>query len=163
MMEVDMNNNYGLFFVTPDFMMMIKDIGSIKLRIQSRGYDNIDRENLIICTGFQGKLIHNTSIRFNFKIEKVIETLQSKGIKMIKPPEYSSQLLEGIEWDVKLKENISVPTNGSIYQNNNRLSISFSDYGEQSNKEELEDDEKDNMDKNIDEFKNQILIIREKF
>ena len=67
--EVDMSNNGGIFYCSPDFMINSKEFGKyIKIGIQTKGYEEINcGNNLLVCVGFIGKLATNSSSRFKIK------------------------------------------------------------------------------------------------
>lgn len=85
--EVDMNNNSGILYCSPDFMMSIKDfIKHIHIGIQTKGYKEANSgDNLLVHVAFLGRCTTNSRIKYKVFVDQVVELLSSKGIKMIKP------------------------------------------------------------------------------
>ena len=82
--EVDMNENKGIFYCSPDFSVNVKDIESLEIDIQTRGYEDLDKQsNLNI--GFLEKLTDSSIIKYELNIDRIISGISSKGVKMIKP------------------------------------------------------------------------------
>lgn len=53
--EVDMDKNIGLFYCSPDILMSIRDIHNLEIGIQSKGYEELTRNNnLLLNIGFLG-------------------------------------------------------------------------------------------------------------
>lgn len=132
-MDVDMNNNRGLFYCAPEFFLRTKDIHNIKLGILSSGYGLINRENLVITFGFIGKATQNTNINYKCDIKDVIEAIASKGVRFIKPPKFSPELLAGKTWNLnklfKEQRPKLTPQEGEIFQDlQGNINIRFTDY-----------------------------------
>ena len=54
--EVDMNNNKGIFYCSPDFSVSTRDIDLLEICIQTRGFEDLDKQNnLLINIGFLEK------------------------------------------------------------------------------------------------------------
>lgn len=113
--EVDMNENKGIFYCSPDYSMSIEDFSNhvVKIGIQTKGYEDMkEGENLSVCIGFIGRC--STSSEDNFKskkIKKVVDIMGSKGIKMIRPLN-SAEELAGLEWNLERfveRNSVSVP------------------------------------------------------
>ena len=64
--EVDMTNNRGIFYISPDFMMNLNEFGNqIRIGIQTKWYEEMHSEkNLLMCVGFLGKMTDNSNTRF---------------------------------------------------------------------------------------------------
>ena len=64
--EVDMTNNGGIFYVSPNFMKNLDELGTqIRIGIQTKGYEEMHSEkNLLMCVGFLGKMTDNSNTRF---------------------------------------------------------------------------------------------------
>lgn len=56
--EVDMNNNIGIAYLTPDITLAIKNLKKhIRIIMQSKGYENFLGENICLSIMFLGKAI----------------------------------------------------------------------------------------------------------
>ena len=84
--EVDVSNNMGIFYCSPDFSISILDLELIEIGIQIRGYEDLDkRSNLLINIGFIGKLTNSSTTRYKLNIDGIVSRISSKGARMIKP------------------------------------------------------------------------------
>jgi len=118
--EVDMNENKGIFYCSPDFMLDVTEFSKhIKIGIQTKGYEDYKGNNLLLCVGFIGKLLENCNSRFKVKLADVVELMGNKGIRLIKPLKYSPDDLAGLEWssDSFTKESVLVPETANMYTN----------------------------------------------
>ena len=88
--EVDMNENQGIFYCSPDFMISLEDIKHIEIGIQTKGYEEFKGKNLVISIGFIGRMTNSSNTRYRVDIKPIIEAMTSKGIQLIKPLEISS-------------------------------------------------------------------------
>lgn len=132
-MDVDMNENKGLFYCAPYFFLKTRDLPYIRLGILSQGYGDMTRDNLVITTGLLGKAVSNTEIKYKCEIQDVIEGMASKGIRFIKAPEFSGELYAGRNWQLDQLFNMPTkliePTKGEIFTDAfGGLSLRFSDY-----------------------------------
>lgn len=106
MTEVDMNENKGIFYCIPNFLMSIKDFSNhVKIGIQTKGYEDMkEGENLSVCIGFLGRRF-STGIVVKYKLKKIkefVDIMGSKGIKMIRPlKNFSAEELAGLEWNLE--------------------------------------------------------------
>ncbi|KAG5579129.1 hypothetical protein H5410_049756 [Solanum commersonii] len=101
--EVDMTNNGGIFYISPDFMINLREFGKhIKIGIQTKGYKEMSSEtNLLMCIGFIGKVASRSNTRFKLKVEDVVEVMGNKGIKLIKPIKINPEEYAGLEWNLE--------------------------------------------------------------
>ena len=87
-----MNDNRGIFYYSHDFSVSTKDIDLLEIGIQSRGFEDLDKQsNLLINIGFIGKLTDSSTTQYKLNIEGIVSGMSSKGVKMIKPMEISSE------------------------------------------------------------------------
>ena len=84
---VDMTNNGGISYISPEFMMNLKEFRKkIKIGLQTKGYEEMQNgKNLLMCIGFLGKTTDNSNTRFKLQIKDVVELMENKGIKLVKP------------------------------------------------------------------------------
>lgn len=123
MTEVDMNENKGIFYCIPDFLMSIEDFSNhvIKIGIQTKGYEDMkEGENLSVCIGFIGRGCSTSGeVKYKLKkIKKVVDMMGSKGIKMIRPLKFSAEELAGLEWNLEKfveRNSVLVPKEQSSY------------------------------------------------
>ena len=75
-----MTNNGGIFYISPDFMMNLKEFGNqIRIGIQTKGYEEMHSgKNLLMCVEFLGKMTDNSNTRFKLKIKDVVEVMGNK-------------------------------------------------------------------------------------
>ncbi|KAG5606900.1 hypothetical protein H5410_028392 [Solanum commersonii] len=147
--EVDMSNNGGIFYCSPDFIINSKEFGKyIKIGIQTKGYEEMNcGNNLLVCVGFIGKLATNNSSRFKIKIDDAVGIMGNKGIKLMNPLKINSEEYAGREWNLEkfCKKEVLRPNDHLTYTNTKgETSIRFTDYKYTDQKEideELEDNE----------------------
>lgn len=117
-MDVDMNGSRGLFYCAPEFFLKTNDLHYMKIGIMTKGYGCINRENLVMTIGLLAKCTHNTNINYKIKIDDVIESIKSRGIRLIPTTRFSADIFSGITWDtyklVQNNNNKSVPEKGEI-------------------------------------------------
>lgn len=108
--EVDMSNNSGLFYCSPDFSISVRDLDLIEIGIQAKGYEDlVKNSNFLINVGFIGKLTDNSITRYRLDIDGIISAISSKGVKMIKPMISDSSRFNGLEWNLyKNHEGVSI-------------------------------------------------------
>lgn len=135
--EVDMNNNNGIIYCNPDFLLTVKDFSEkIKIWIQTQGYEEVESgDNLLISIGFLGRCSNNSQTKYKIYIDKVVNLTSSKWINMVKPREYSSEQLVGLEWDMEKflenQETIIAPQEALTYKDiHGRTSLRFLDYNQ---------------------------------
>ena len=84
--EADMNQNRGIFYLSPDYFMSIKDFCKYyEIGILTKGLDNMEGETLALCIGFIGQTSNNISIKYKINIKDIVKLMASKGIKIIAP------------------------------------------------------------------------------
>ena len=90
--EIDMNNNIGIVYCMPDFMMCLKDLQQdIKIGIKTKGYEQqIEGSNLVINIGFIGRCTNYADNKVKIKVEAVVNLLTTKGVGMVKPEALST-------------------------------------------------------------------------
>ena len=80
-----MDENKGIFYCSPHFSVTVKDLELLKIRIQTRGYEDLDKQsNLLINICFIGSLTNSSKIKYKLNIDCIISSINSKGVKMIK-------------------------------------------------------------------------------
>lgn len=105
-----------------------------KIGFMSRGYETFKQgaNNIIVSVGFLGKCMNSTTSNYKVNIDGIIDGMGSKGIRMIKPKEYSSEELAGLEWPVHRfveGNKILVPEEGHAYTDSNgNMFLRFQDY-----------------------------------
>ena len=101
--EIDMNNNIGIVYCMPDFMMSLKDLQQdIKIGIKTKGYEQqVKGSNLVINIGFIGRCTNYADNKVKVKVEDVANLLTTKGVGMVKPETLSTENLAGLEWDLE--------------------------------------------------------------
>ena len=84
--EIDMNNNIGIVYCMPDFMMSLKDLQQdIKVGIKTKGYEQeVKGSNLVINIGFIGRYTNYSGNKVKIKVEDVVNLLTTKGVGMVK-------------------------------------------------------------------------------
>ena len=142
-MEVDMNKNRGLFYCAPNIIFPLEHLHRIKVGIQTKGYGNIQRENLVIVTGFLGKTAASSNILYKCNVKGVVESIASKGVRFIQAEPISSDLYKATPWPLERilepEEVVSQPTKGKMYKDSKgKLKVVFSDYEESSLHQEEE-------------------------
>ena len=65
-----MNENKGIFYCNPNFSGRTQDIDLLKIGIQTRGYEDLDKKNnLLINIGFIGRLTDSSTIHYKLNID----------------------------------------------------------------------------------------------
>ena len=97
-----MSENATLVYCQPGFMIPFKDFyKDIKITVKSTGYEMIEnKDNLLLCVEFIGKLQVNSSTRTKLDLNKNLEFFGSRGISVLKAKKVDMLKLEEIEWDV---------------------------------------------------------------
>ena len=69
--EIDMNDNIGIVYCMPDFMMSLKDLQQdIKIGIKTKGYEQqVKGSNLVINIGFIGRCTNYADNKVKIKVE----------------------------------------------------------------------------------------------
>ena len=88
-----MNQNQGIFYYSPDFMISLEDLKSIEIGIQTKGYEEFTGKNVAISIGVIGRLTNSSKTKYKLDIKPIIEDMVSKGIKLIKSLEISPKKL----------------------------------------------------------------------
>ena len=79
--EVDMNENKGIFYCSPDFSVSTQDIDLLEIGIQTRGYEELDKKsNLLINIVFIGRLTDSSTTQYMLNIDGIISGIGSKGV-----------------------------------------------------------------------------------
>ena len=101
--EIDMNNNIGIVYCMPDFMMNLEDLQQdIKIGIKTKRYkQQVKGSNLVINKGFIGRCTNYADDKVKIKVEDVVNLLTTKGVGMVKPEALSIVNLAGLEWDLE--------------------------------------------------------------
>ena len=96
--EIDMNNNIGMVYYMPDFMISIKDLQQdIKIGIKTKGYEQqVKGSNLVINIGFIGRCMNYSDNKVKIKVEDIVNILAIKGVGMVKPKAISTENLIGL-------------------------------------------------------------------
>lgn len=132
--KVDMSCNSGLFYCSPDFLISVRDLNLIEIRIQARGYDDlVKHSNFLINVGFIGKLTDTSTTRYKLDVSGIVSAISSKGVRMIKPMITDSSEFNGLEWNLSkgLEQKTVIPKTSLIYKDkNNNYSIRFGNYKE---------------------------------
>ena len=97
--KMDMNNNIGIVYYMPNFMMSLKDLQQdIKIGIKTKEYEQqVKGSNLVINIGFIGRYTNYTDNKVKIKVEDVVNLLTTKGVGMIKSEALSTENLAGLE------------------------------------------------------------------
>ena len=83
--EVDMSENKGIFYCSPNFSVSVKDLELLEIRIQTSGYEDlVKRSNLLANIGFIRKLTDSSTTKYKLNMDGIISGISSKGVKMIK-------------------------------------------------------------------------------
>ena len=97
--EVDMNDNRGIFYCSPNFSVSTRDIDLLEIKIQTRGFEDLDKQiNLLINIDFLGRLTDSSTTQYKLNIDGIVSGISSKGVKMIKPMNVSSDIKWGRGW-----------------------------------------------------------------
>ena len=84
--EIDMNDNIGIIYCMPDFMMSLKDLQQdIKIGIKTKGYEQVKGSNLVINIGFIGRCTNYANNKVKIKVEDIVNLLTTKGAGVVKP------------------------------------------------------------------------------
>ena len=131
--EVDMNDNKGIFYCSPDFSVSTQDIDLLEIGIQTRGYEDLDKKsNLLINIGFIGRLTDSSTTQYKLNIDGIISGISSKGVQMIKPMEISSEQFNGLDWNINKnlrRKSQLVPQENMMYRTlQGDYNLRFSDY-----------------------------------
>ena len=131
--EVDMNENKGKFYCSPDFSVSVKDLELLEVGIKTRGYEDLDKQsNLLINIGFLGRLTESSTIKYRLNIDGIISSISSKGVKMIKLMIIDSEQFNGLDWNISKnlkRKSISVPQENIMYKTiNGDYNLRFSNY-----------------------------------
>ena len=95
--EVDMNNNRGIFCCSHDFSVSTRDIDLLEISIQTKGFKHLDKQsNLLINIGFLEKLTDSSTTQYKLNIVGISSGISSKRVKMTKPMDISSEQFNGL-------------------------------------------------------------------
>nr|AHM92963.1 polyprotein [Banana streak CA virus] len=109
-MEADLSQGHQLIYVIPDIMMTIRDFYQhVQISILTKGYQGFQGEaNLLITRSCRCRLTNVPNVGFAYNIQKVVEYLNSKGVKAIQAQKLSTKRFQGTEWNIK-PSNVVVP------------------------------------------------------
>ena len=90
--KIDINNNIGIIYCMPTFMMSLKDLQQdIKIGIKTKGYEKqVKGSNLVINIGFIGRCTNYAYDKVKVKVEDIVNLLTTKGVGMVKPQAIST-------------------------------------------------------------------------
>lgn len=102
-MEADLSQGHQLIYVIPDIMMTIRDFYQhVQISILTKGYQGFQGEaNLLITRSCRCRLTNVPNVGFAYNIQKVVEYLNSKGVKAIQAQKISTKRFHGTEWNIK--------------------------------------------------------------
>lgn len=84
--------------------MTIRDfVKHIKILEQAKGYEDFHNNNIQLDIIFPGKIMNHINNRFKVEIKDIIGALTSKGIYFLKPRDFNSETLVGLEWTINLE------------------------------------------------------------
>ena len=131
--EVDMNNNRGIFCCNHDFSVSTKDIDLLEISIQTKGFKHLHKpSNLLINIGFLEKLTDSSTTQYKLNIDGIVSGISSKGVKMIKPRDISSEQYNGLDWNLNKnlrRKSISIPQENIMYRTlHGDYNLRFSNY-----------------------------------
>ena len=80
--KIDMNDNIGIVYCMPDFMMSLKDLQQdIKIGIKTKGYEQeVKGSNLVINIGFIGRCTNYVDNKVKIKVEDIVNLLTTEGV-----------------------------------------------------------------------------------
>ena len=77
--EVDMTDNRGIFYCSPDFSVSTRDLDLLEIGIQTRGFEDLDKQsNLLINIGFIDRLTNSSTTQYKLNIDAIISGISSK-------------------------------------------------------------------------------------
>nr|AOV63232.1 polyprotein [Sugarcane bacilliform virus] len=109
-MEADLSQGHQLIYVIPDIMMTIRDFYQhVQISVLTKGYQGFQGEaNLLVTRSCRCRLTNVPNVGFAYNIQKVVEYLNSKGVKAIQAQKLSTKKFQGTEWNIK-PSNVVVP------------------------------------------------------
>ena len=148
------NNNIGIVYCMPDFMMSLKDLQQdIKIGIKTKLYEHVKCSNLVINIGFIGRCTNYGDNNVKIQVEDVVNLLTTKGVGIVKPETLSTKNLAGLEWDLEdfaKRTEIVIPKSSLVYQTTlEKTSIRFIDY-KKNNIQESEEYQEELTETKID-------------
>ena len=150
--EIDMNDNIGIVYCMPDFMMSLKDLQQdIKILIKTKGYEQqVKGSNSVINIGFIGRCTNYEDNKAKIKVEDIINLLTTKGVGMVKPQAISAKNLISLEWnlgDFSKRTKTIISKSSLVYQNTlGETSIRFIEYKKDNNHQESEEYQEELME-----------------
>lgn len=90
-MEADLSQGHQLIYVIPDIMLTIRDFYQhIQISILTKGYNGFQGEaNLLVTRSCRCRLTNVPNVGFAYNIQKVVEYLNSKGVRAIQAQKLS--------------------------------------------------------------------------
>ena len=78
-----MNENMLITYIAPDLIMPVKEfIDKMAFGFQTKGYEEFKWTNLLVSIEFIGRLTNRSGTRYKVNMNNVVESMQSKGIKL---------------------------------------------------------------------------------
>lgn len=155
--EVDLNTGIRLIYCSPNICTLIDEgIENMKIGIKVKGCTGWQEgaHNLQVTIFVLGRGSNNAQFQCLIQSKKVIETLNSKGIRMIVPDKVSSEKYAGDQWELKdfnrkTEDNeILQPENALFYNDGRNQSVRFTNYHTASGSENPHEIEEIIVDRN---------------
>nr|GFB42825.1 TPA: orf y [Tanacetum cinerariifolium] len=127
-MEVDLSAGTQLVYTFPDMILSVNDFHNhVEVAIQTHGYDTWQggESNLLITMALTGRLSNTNYMGFQYSVENVVDHLTTNGITSIPGERRSIEELEGMSWNLKPHEQMTVRVPSRVAVNE-RLNISVS-------------------------------------
>nr|GEY77865.1 TPA: orf y [Tanacetum cinerariifolium] len=100
-----------LVYTFPDMILSVNDFHNhVEVAIQTHGYDTWQggESNLLITMALTGRLSNTSYMGFQYSVENVVDHLTTNGITTILGERRSIDELEGMSWNLKPPEQMSV-------------------------------------------------------
>nr|GEY10549.1 hypothetical protein [Tanacetum cinerariifolium] len=123
-----------LVYMFPDIVLSIDDFyNHVDISIQTHGYDTWqgDESNLLVIMAMIDRLSNTSYMGFQYSVDNVVDHLTTTGITTIPGERRSVEELEGVSWNLKPSEQITVcvPSRVEVNERLNRsLSLQFERY-----------------------------------
>nr|GEV02811.1 retrotransposon protein, putative, Ty3-gypsy subclass [Tanacetum cinerariifolium] len=133
-MKVDLSAGTQLVYTFLDMILSVNDFHNhVEVAIQTHGYDTWQggESNLLITMALTGRLSNTSYMGFQYSVENVVDHLTTNSITSIPGERMSIDELEGMSWNLKPPEQISVrvPSRVAANERLNRLvSLRFERY-----------------------------------
>ncbi|AAO21220.1 putative polyprotein [Badnavirus maculakalanchoes] len=132
-MEVDLSRGHQLIYVIPNIIMTIRDFYQhIQMSILTKGYTGFQGEaNLLVTRSCRCRLTSVPNAGFAFNIQRVVEYLNSTGVRALEAQRVGNQQYQGTDWHIEPSD-IIVPAQPSQLRTrinyDGTRSIRFADY-----------------------------------